>query len=125
MFSQLSVCPRVCLPHYMLGYTPPRPSTRGRPHRTRGRSPGSQHRPWTRHPHPQSSACWEIRAASGQCASYWNAYLLFYIYALKDHILLIIVQIRLLCLNLGPFYNAIQMDLNYHIRRNYVRILKR
>ena len=25
---------------------------------------------------PQSSACWEIRATSGQYASYWNAYLL-------------------------------------------------
>ena len=64
MFSKVSVCPRGCLPHCMLGYTPhpprpeadnPRPDTLG-----------------TRHP---SSVCWEIWATSRWYASYWNAYL--------------------------------------------------
>ena len=32
-----------------------------------------EHTPWGADPH---SACWEIRATSGQYASYWNAYLL-------------------------------------------------
>ena len=66
-------CPRGgrgCLPHCMLGYTPPRTKSRHPLPRDQRQTP------------PRHSACWEIRATSGRYASYWNAYLLCNIYVL-------------------------------------------
>ena len=57
--------------------TPPPPRTS---------HPQEQSPPGTRHP-PRSSACWEIRAASGRYASYWNAFLLALLLEQKLHIL--------------------------------------
>ena len=70
MFSQVSVCPQGrCLPHCILGYTHPRDQT----------PPGSRHVPGAGtspgNRQPPRSACWEIRALSGQYACYWNAFL--------------------------------------------------
>ena len=86
-----SFCSQGGLPHCMLDTplgpdNPPRadtppplppPGTRY-PLRTRPpwyqAPPQDQAPPGTRH-HPRCSACWEIRATSGQCTSYWNAFL--------------------------------------------------
>ena len=52
MFSQ------VCLPHCMLGYTPPPSGTRGR-HRSLGRHPLGRYSPGQTPPRP-CSACWDM-----------------------------------------------------------------
>ena len=100
LFSQMSVHRGGCLPHCMLGYTPPRSRHPPRADTTPGNRhpPGSRHPPPPRSRHPPQeqtprnrpgvcsggdppgadtprSACWEIRAARGRYASYWNAYL--------------------------------------------------
>ena len=55
MFSQVSVCPQGgCLPHCMLGYTPP--PTTGR-HLDPGQTPPGQTLPWA--DTPLCSACWD------------------------------------------------------------------
>ena len=58
MFSQVSVCPGGCLPHYMLGYTPPAGhlSPLGR-HTPLADTPLGRHYPWADTPLP--SACWD------------------------------------------------------------------
>ena len=56
-------------------YTPPRPGT-----------PPDQVHPLDQVHPPGSSACWEIWATSGWYASYWNAFLLFFILLLKTTI---------------------------------------
>ena len=55
------------------GTHPPGPDT---PPGTRytATPPQTRHTPWDQ-VHPQTSACWEIRATSGRYASYWNAFL--------------------------------------------------
>ena len=50
--------------------------------------PGQVHPPWTGTPPqsgtpPGSSACWEIRATSRQYASYWNAFLFLFAFAMR------------------------------------------
>ena len=77
------VCPSACWikPHPIpipLGPEvdiPPAPEDQRQtpPTRTRGRHSPEQTAP--RGDTPLCSACWEIRATRGQCASYWNAYL--------------------------------------------------
>ena len=86
MFLHLSVSHSVhggCLPHPPEQTSPP-PGTdtpRSR-HAPRSRHhPRSRHTPQEQTPPleqtPPHSACWEIRATSGQYASYWNAYLFY------------------------------------------------
>ena len=58
-------------------FTPLGPGT---PPGTRYTPLGPGRPPRTRYS-PQSSACWEIRATSGQYASYWNAFLFGIIFA--------------------------------------------
>ena len=92
IFLHLSFCSRGGVP----GQVPPRdqvpPRTRytsrpgtlswdqvhpqgpGTPPRTRY-TPDQVHPPPRDQVHPRSNACWEIRATSGQYASYWNAFL--------------------------------------------------
>ena len=43
--------------------------------------PQTRYTPWNRYT-PRISACWEIRAISGWYASYWNAFLFFYLFCL-------------------------------------------
>ena len=82
-----------CLPQCMLRHTPgadppeqtlpleqtPPPLGNRHPLEADTPSPGAD-TPLSRskHPLPVCSACWEIWAASGRYASYWNAYFLFF-----------------------------------------------
>ena len=51
---------------------PPQEEARKTPPKKKPRPPQEETR---KTPPPGSSGCWEIRATSGRCASYWNAYL--------------------------------------------------